>query len=382
MNVLNALAKVVDTLKKYNDSRYVRYDDVSNSSDYKTPLDYGAGGKGFTDDTAAINQAIAENDVVYIPNGIYNISSPIVVAASGKKIYGNSDTKIMAKGCDGITITAPTNMIIRDLQIVGDGSAHHGIVIDGGGYKTHFSNLSVSKFGGDGFHTNWFGGGFGVCTIEKCTFRECDNGVVCMSDALDQRNNITISNNLFGQITHSAVRVTGFGIIVEGNDIEDCEYGIRVDNWDSVPTRDNVYFCGSGAIRIVGNYMEKASKSFISFANNYRKETDTEPRRDGMLDGVTIEGNYAFLSANVEIADEFAWVKFVSEVADNTSKLQDVTFAGNVFNTDRWPLPTLIHGDATFGESCRFVISKWSRGECVNMGNAVIVRDADVEATE
>lgn len=381
MNVLNALEKVIDTLKKYNDSRYVRYDDVSNSSDYKTPQDYGAGGKGFTDDTAAINQAIAENDVVYIPNGIYNISSPIVVAESGKKIYGNSDTKIIAKGCDGITITAPSNMIITDLQIVGDGSAHHGVVIDGSGYKNHFSNLSVSKFGGDGFRTNWFGGGFGVCTIEKCTFRECDNGVVCMSDALDQRNNITISNNLFGQITHSAVRITGCGIIVEGNNIEGCEYAIRVDNWDALPTRDDIHFCGSAAIRIVGNYMEKASRSFISFANNYRYATETESIMNGMIDGVTIEGNYAYLNSNVEIADNFAWVEFVSEHFKHTFKLQDVTYSGNVLNTDRWPLPPLIRGDGTFAETCRFVISRWSRGECLNMGNAVIVRDADTETT-
>lgn len=379
MNILDALGMVIDTVKKYNDSRYVRYDDVSNSSDYKTPQDYGAGGKGFTDDTAAINQAIAENDVVYIPNGIYNISSPIIVEESGKKIYGNSNTKIIAKGCDGIKITAPSNMIITDLQIVGDGSAHHGIVIDGGGYKTNFANLSISKFGGDGFRTNWFGAGFGVCTIEKCTFRDCVNGIVCMSDALDQRNNITISNNLFGTIEQSAIRITGFGITIEGNDIETCEYAIRVDNWDAVPKRDNVRFCGSGAIRIVGNYMETASRSFISFANNYRSDTDALSKMDGMLDGVTIESNYAFSSKDSEIADEFAWLEFVSEHFDASSKIKDVTFSGNAFNTDRWPLPPLIRGDGTFGKGCRFVISKWSRGECLNMGNAVIEKDSDSE---
>lgn len=381
MDLIKAFGNVIDTLKKYNDSRYIRYDDVSNSSDYKTPQDYGAGGKGFTDDTAAINQAIAENDVVYIPNGIYNISSPIIVAESGKKIYGNSDTKIMAKGCDGVTITAPSGMILRDLQIVGDGSAHHGIVLDGGGYKTHFSNLSVTKFGGDGFRTNWFGGGFGVCTIEKCTFRNCDNGIVCMSDASDQRNNITIANNLIGQITHSAIRVTGCGIIVEGNDIEGCEYGIRVDNWDAAPERDDFGFCGSAAIRIVGNYMEHATRSFISFATNYRRETETEKKKDGLLDGVTIEGNYGYLNQNVEISDQFAWLEIVSEVFELETGVRDITFSGNVFNTNMWPLPTLIRGNGYLTDSCRFVISMWSRGECVDMGDAVIVKSA-ATATE
>ena len=371
MDILNALGKVVDTLKKYNDSRYVRYDDVSGN-DYKTPQDYGAGGKGFTDDTAAINQAIEENDVVYLPSGIYNITSPIVVGASGKTIYGSVGTKIMAKGCDGITVTAPSDMIIRDLQLVGDGSVHHGIVIDGGGYKTHFSSLSVSKFGGDGFRTNWFGGGFGVCTIEKCTFRSCANGIVCLSDAWDQRNNIVVANNLFGQITHTAVRATGCGISIEGNDIENCQYGIRVDNLDQLPTRDDVHFFGSMAIRIVGNYMEAASRAFVSIMHCYRSGSDTEPKFDAQADGIVIESNYCYINPSLELSDAFACLEFVSS-DDNTSKIEDVTFAGNVFNTDRWPVPTPINGNGLLSESCRFVLSKLSRGECLNMGDAVIV---------
>lgn len=381
MNVLDALGKVVDIMKKYCDSRYVQYDDAGSNNEYKTPQDYGAGGKGTTDDTEAINQAIKENDTIFIPNGTYNISSPIIVNASGKKIYGGSNTKIIAQGCDGFDVATPSNTIISDLQITGDRSAHHGIVVSGGGYRCQFVNLQVRDFGGDGFHANWFGAGLGSCMITKCAFRNCDNGIVCLSDALDQRNNITISNNTLAQITKSAIRVTGCGISIEKNDIEHCEYAIRVDNWDVVPTRENDEFCGTWAIRIVGNYMEAARHAFMSFASNYRAATDTLPKMYGIVDGVTIQGNYAFLAKTIEVSDDPANVEFISYILDEGTAFQDVTFEGNVFYVEKEPLPPLVNGNGLLSESCRFVISRDSKGECINMGNAVVVR-ASAAATE
>jgi hypothetical protein len=76
-------------------------------------------------------------------------------------------------------------------------------------------------------------------------------------------------------------------------------------------------------------------------------------------------------------------VEFVSYATDDTPEgtqgnlIGDVTFAGNVFNTDRWPLPTIINGNNLLTKSCRFTISRVSRGSCANMGEAVIVRDTD-----
>lgn len=55
----------------------------------------------------------------------------------------------------------------------------------------------------------------------------------------------------------------------------------------------------------------------------------------------------------------------------------DVIFAGNVFNTNRWPLRPLVDGGNLLTRTCRFNISRVSRGSCVNMGEAVIVRDSE-----
>ena len=377
MNILNALEKTIDTLKKYNDSRYVRYEEI-NSNNYKTPQDYGADGRGFSDDTNAINQAIEENNIIYFPPGIYNITSPILVSSAGKTIYGTRDTKIIAKNCAGFLISNSNNIELRDLQIIGNNTSNHGVIISGGGYKNSFTNLSISNFKGDGFHTNWFDAGFGVSVIEKCSFKNCGNGIMCLSDAIDQRNNITITNNLFGQITSSAIRITGCGIIIEGNNIENCEYGIKIDNWNEAPDRDNTGYCGSLAIRIVGNYIENATKAFASFSHNLRKATDTSLRKDGMLDGIVFENNYCFINNNVTLSDSYAEIEFTSYVNDSEASvnnlIEDLTFAGNVFSTERTPTPILINGNNLLSQSCSFTISKLSKGECLNMGAANIIR--------
>lgn len=299
MTIIAALSKVVDTIKKWCESRYVKYEDNNLTTYYKTPQDYGAGGKGLTDDTAAINQAIAENDIIYFPNGTYNISSPILVEAQGKKIYGAKNVKIVLKNCDGIIIKNPTNLELSDLQFVGDKSEHHGIIIDGSGYKCHFTNLSVSNLAGDGFRTNWYIGGFGVCTIEKCKFHYCRNGIWCLSDAIDQRNNITITNNQIYGTEQSAVRATGCAIVVENNNIEQCQYAVRVDNWEEVPDdRPEVNYCGTTVVRITGNYIEGATEAVFSFASSYEGDPETRYKMDGRLDGVIIESNLVFNSVN------------------------------------------------------------------------------------
>lgn len=68
--------------------------------------DFGAKGDGVTDDTAAINAALATNKSVYFPLGVYQISSDLVFSAqnntagAGRVIFGESmgDTFLAASG--------------------------------------------------------------------------------------------------------------------------------------------------------------------------------------------------------------------------------------------------------------------------------------------
>ena len=46
---------------------------------YKTPQDYGAVGNGTTDDTIAFQQAMSENNVVFVPEGTYKLNGTLVI---------------------------------------------------------------------------------------------------------------------------------------------------------------------------------------------------------------------------------------------------------------------------------------------------------------
>lgn len=407
MNIIEAFGRIIDTLKKYNDSRYVKYDEISSNTDYKTPQDYGAGGKGFTDDVAAINQAIAENDVVYIPKGTYKINSPIRIDAKGKKIYGTIGTKIIAENCNGFEISEPSGLTLSDILLIGDkanNTDHNGIVINrkdgvaeyqGGGYNCHFLNLNIQDFAGDAFRTDWGIGGFGVCTIEKCKFQYCGNGIICLSDAGDQRNDIKILHNIFNDIDNAAIRITGTTNSIEGNNIERCEYGIRIDNWDGVidtiVPKEEALWRGTAALRIVGNHMESCSRAFISLASSYWRDVNLDHFVDAKIDGVVIENNYAAVSSLSQLSSDFAFLEFVTYATDLTSegynwaRFEDVTFVGNVFINDKVEGQiTAISGNDLLTESCYFLLSgrTMANCNCIGMGQAVVIKTVYLQPTE
>lgn len=69
--------------------------------------DYGAKGDNSTDDTAAIQKAIDENNTIYFPPGTYLISKPLVINKSWVKIYGAGtyNAAIKKTTTDGINVT-------------------------------------------------------------------------------------------------------------------------------------------------------------------------------------------------------------------------------------------------------------------------------------
>ncbi|QNN22432.1 hypothetical protein HED60_09150 [Planctomycetales bacterium ZRK34] len=71
-------------------SRHVWPDDFPRPGDPRTVnvkhAPYHAGGEGKTDDTAAIQRAIDEHDIVFLPRGIYRITRPLTLRANTKLI--------------------------------------------------------------------------------------------------------------------------------------------------------------------------------------------------------------------------------------------------------------------------------------------------------
>ena len=132
--------------------------------------DFGAKGDGVTDDTAAINAALATNKSVYFPLGVYQISSDLVFSAqnntagAGRVIFGESmgDTFLAASGvftgagahgsvirqtsanhsCFYNTDTLPY-FTMRDLCLVGGPTTDRGIYCTGTAAQCLFQNLNI-----------------------------------------------------------------------------------------------------------------------------------------------------------------------------------------------------------------------------------------------
>ncbi len=86
--------------------------------DYPTPLDYGAKGDGSTDDTAAFQNALAANRVVFVPGGTYKLSGELTIG-NNCSLELSQDTVLEFTQTSGncISMTASSSII-----------ANHGLV--------------------------------------------------------------------------------------------------------------------------------------------------------------------------------------------------------------------------------------------------------------
>lgn len=101
-------------------------------SDFISIKDFGAVGDGLTDDTTAIQNALAAHDFVYIPPGEYLISSTIQIS-SNKKLMGAGQSSILT--CQSDSFNA--------IEIPGEFTALENFRINGGA-------VGVKLFGGSG----------------------------------------------------------------------------------------------------------------------------------------------------------------------------------------------------------------------------------------
>ena len=163
--------------------------------------DYGATGSGATDDTAAINAAYAavpaSGAVVVFPQGVYRISSAIVVSRNNTVTEGcNSEIQTTSATADHFQLgpsSGIANLTFRDLSLwatvtktAGAGFKGLGIVNDSCWYNVRCSGLE--HYGGspttasnlwNGFD---FSLGVGRCYIDPgCIIIAKNNGIIAAS---------------------------------------------------------------------------------------------------------------------------------------------------------------------------------------------------------
>lgn len=99
-------------------------------SDFISIRDFGAAGDGLTDDTLAIQQALAAHNHVFVPEGTYLITAPITLAASQALFGAGQKSVIKAQSTAFNAINVPVSYTrIANLRIE---SGAVGIALSGG----------------------------------------------------------------------------------------------------------------------------------------------------------------------------------------------------------------------------------------------------------
>ena len=128
---------------------------------YVTPEDFGAVGDGITDDTAAINEAILANKVVYLKETTYLIDGDVSIQLNNGVLHGNNATiKIKANDLTNYAgIVCKGQCVVDDLNIIGERDEHTGTAGEWGMcmelcdcHDTYINNVHCKNGWGDGLY--------------------------------------------------------------------------------------------------------------------------------------------------------------------------------------------------------------------------------------
>lgn len=132
-----------------------------NNTEYVTPEQFGAVGDGVTDDTAAINEAILANKVVYLKETTYLIDGEVSVQLNNSVLHGNNATfKIKANGATNYAgIVCKGQCVVDNLNIIGERDEHTGTDGEWGMcmelldcHDTYVNNVHCKNGWGDGLY--------------------------------------------------------------------------------------------------------------------------------------------------------------------------------------------------------------------------------------
>lgn len=111
---------------------------------------YGAVGDGATDDTAAINAALAATLNVYVPPGIYHLTGALTMQTNQTVHGGGQRNTILSHDFNGDQLVLPTGATLSDIRLEGNGSTRTGraVVINTGTGQQTMSRVTISNFDG------------------------------------------------------------------------------------------------------------------------------------------------------------------------------------------------------------------------------------------
>lgn len=182
---------------------------------YVTPQMYGAKGDGVTDDTAAINACLAENDNVYLPDGVYMIDATVSVKPKIGQTLVLADNAVLkciptaATNFDVIKIENVADVTIKGGKIVGEKDEH--LVTTGEfGYGIAIYNSQRVTIDGCEIYNHW---GDAVCIISKNINDKAYEEYAC--------RDIVVKNAYLHKCRRQGISVVGcIGFLADNVDIQ------------------------------------------------------------------------------------------------------------------------------------------------------------------
>jgi hypothetical protein len=258
--------------------------------------DFGAVGDGVTNDTAAIQSALAAlkaGQALYFPttSSFYLVTSTITISNAYVTLLGDSkNSGIKYSGTGPAIIVANNFFSMRNLLLAGTGGAYgagasgtYGIQIRGAGNIGNmiFENSSIQNFGSDGISLQ--NGVYTIC-VDKCTIQgNAGAGIASQILSSDQNGNaLTVTaSGIYGNGS-DGIRWKASCLTITGSNVFEVNKGYGVNlTWGNVALSP----LPSGFL-ISGNYFE----------NNLLGQINLDGEGGVYVNGGVIEANYILMS--------------------------------------------------------------------------------------
>jgi hypothetical protein len=273
--------------------------DSTGAATFKLPVAnvkaYGATGNGSTDDTSAINSALAAASAVYFPAGTYVVSN--LTANNGNFLFGDGPNSILSfkTGSTGYLIYGNGfGYSARNLTISGGNTSSYvsngtegnrsGLHVDSNYPNQSFDNLYFTGFSNICLGLNSTGSPIPGVSVTNCHFLNS----YCPWDTGPGGTNQDTAN--------SGVNPSEYDRF-SGNMVSNCWYGALVDSGNLTLGSNHIFSCGFGLF--VNNASNAAHGSFIGNLVNHCGTAIYATGIGGQTFNIT--GNFFILSNAITI---------------------------------------------------------------------------------
>lgn len=267
------------------------------NNDLVSVKDFGAVGDGVTDDTAAFQAAIDSKKSLYIPDGIYLISSTLIITAT--------DSLCIAGNNFGHVNDQTAGSVIKFT-----GSASPAILVQGGAIGVKISGLflDIQDSSSDGFD---FGGAWYV-KLQDCVVRNARHGVYLHYDSPDYFSGVTELTSCYFSKCTSGVKTSKVDVNV-----------VKVDNCTFFDGVNGVLIGDSGVASSVRNFIVR--DSLFEANTGYDVGVVAGGAQQLLVDGNYFEENTASSLARVYVTDDILSPRPCSVSITNNTFSKDTT---------------------------------------------------------